>query len=132
MKIAFVTDDGKSICAHFGRAAYYLVVEVNEKKEVTREMRDKLGHSHFKESHDHEHTSSEGHGFGEQAQSRHVSMLSAIEDCSVVICGGMGRGAVHSIEASGKDLRLTNVRDINQALELFLADDLPNLQELSH
>lgn len=132
MKIAFVTDDGKSICAHFGRASYYLVVEVDEQKEISREMREKMGHSHFQSSHDHEDHSSEGHGFSPQAQSRHASMLDAISDCSVVVCGGMGRGAVQSIQASGKDLRLTNVSDINQALKLFLENNLPNLQELSH
>ncbi len=134
MKIAFVTDEGKTICAHFGRAAYYLVVEVDGKKEISREMREKLGHAHFHNSHDHnqEDHSSEGHGFSQQAQNRHASMLDAISDCSVVVCGGMGRGAVHSIQASGKDLRLTNIVDIDQALELFLADNLPNLQELSH
>ena len=132
MKIAFVTDDGKSISAHFGRAAYYLVVDVNEKKEAGREMREKMGHSHFHGGQDHEDHSSQGHGFSQQSQSRHVSMLEAIADCSVVICGGMGRGAVQSIQAGGKDLRLTNVRDIDQALELYLADNLPNLQELSH
>ena len=34
MKIAFVTDDGQSISAHFGRAAYYLVVDVVDGKET--------------------------------------------------------------------------------------------------
>lgn len=132
MKIAFVTDDGNTISAHFGRAAHYLVIEVAEKKEVAREMRDKMGHTHFQKEKGHEEHSSESHGFSPQSQSRHSSMLEAIADCSVVVCGGMGRGAVQSIEASGKDIRLTDVSDINQALELFLADNLPNREELSH
>jgi predicted Fe-Mo cluster-binding NifX family protein len=132
MKIAFVSDNGENISAHFGRAPYYVVVEVEDKKEVSREKRDKMGHTHFQSSHSHEEHSSEGHGFSPQSQSKHVSMLAAIEDCSVVVCGGMGRGAVQSIKAAGKELRLTEVRDINQALEMFLADNLPNHEELSH
>jgi predicted Fe-Mo cluster-binding NifX family protein len=59
-------------------------------------------------------------------------MLDAIEDCSVVVCGGMGQGAVFSIKASGKDLRLTDVQSIDQALQLYLAGNLPNQLELSH
>jgi len=132
MKIAFVTDDGKSVSAHFGRAAYYLVVNVEDGRETGREMREKMGHTHFQAEGQHEEHSGQAHGFDPQSQARHVSMLDAIADCSVVVCGGMGRGAVQSIQTSGKDLRLTDVSAIDQALELYLAGNLPNLQELSH
>ena len=132
MKIAFVSDDGENISAHFGRAPYYLVIEVEDKKEVSREKREKMGHSHFQASHENAERSGEGHGFSPESQSKHVSMMAAIEDCSVVVCGGMGRGAVQSIQSSGKDIRLTDVGDINKALALFLADNLPNREELSH
>ena len=134
MKIAFVTDDGESISAHFGRASYYLVVEVADGKETGREMRDKLGHSHFQnENHGHEeHAAGQPHGFDPDSQSRHGSMLAAIEDCDAVVCGGMGQGAVYSIQSMGKDLRLTDVGVINEALALYLADNLPNQLGLSH
>jgi predicted Fe-Mo cluster-binding NifX family protein len=59
-------------------------------------------------------------------------MLEAIADCSVVVCGGMGQGAVFSIRESGKDLRLTSEPSIDRALELFLAGKLDNQMELSH
>lgn len=133
MKIAFVTDDGKNISAHFGRAANYLVVSVEDGRETSREMREKLGHVHFhaEESQHEEHTG-EKHGFDPQAQSRHTSMLAAIDDCSVVVCGGMGQGAVLSIQSSGKDLRLTAEPSIDRALQLFLEGKLPNQAELSH
>ncbi len=41
MKIALITDDGKSISQHFGRAPYYLVVTLEDGKEVNRELRPK-------------------------------------------------------------------------------------------
>jgi predicted Fe-Mo cluster-binding NifX family protein len=134
MKIAFVTDDGDTISAHFGRATHYLVVEVVDGSETGREMREKMGHSHFQSEHDHQHEEHAGqpHGFDPASQSRHGSMLAAIDDCSAVICGGMGQGAVYSIQSSGKDLRLTDVSSINEALGLFLADNLPNQLGLSH
>jgi predicted Fe-Mo cluster-binding NifX family protein len=132
MKIAFVTDDGERICAHFGRATHYLVVSVEDGKEIARELREKMGHAHFGGEHHHEDHSGAPHGFDPQSQSRHASMLAVIEDCSVVIGGGMGQGALMSIQASGKEVRLTDISDINQALSLFLAGNLPNLQNLAH
>ena len=53
MKIAIVTDDGKTISRHFGRATHYLVVTAEDGKIIERELREKLGHQHF---------SSEEHG----------------------------------------------------------------------
>ena len=50
MKIAFVTDDGMTITQHFGRAGKYLVVEIEDGKEISRELRDKFGHTHFRTS----------------------------------------------------------------------------------
>jgi predicted Fe-Mo cluster-binding NifX family protein len=133
MKIAFVTDDGENISAHFGRAAHYLVVDIEDGHEIGRELREKMGHAHFHNAeHQHEHQAGEAHGFDPQSQGRHTSMLEAITDCSVVVCGGMGQGAMYSIQTSGKDLRLTDVSEINQALQLFLAGNLPNQVELSH
>ena len=38
MRIAFATDDGEDISAHFGRAQYYLMVDVENGSEVRREL----------------------------------------------------------------------------------------------
>jgi len=40
MKIAVISDDGKTISRHFGRAPYYLVLTVEDGKIVAREQRD--------------------------------------------------------------------------------------------
>ena len=39
MKVAAITDDGKNISLHFGRAQYYLVVTVEDGVIVDRELR---------------------------------------------------------------------------------------------
>ncbi|MEN6409046.1 MAG: cupin domain-containing protein, partial [Anaerolineaceae bacterium] len=64
MKIAFITDDGKSISQHFGRASYYLVLTVEEGKIVNREMRSKLGHNQLGGEH-HEESHGASHGMDE-------------------------------------------------------------------
>lgn len=132
MKIAFVTDDGLEISRHFGRAGKYLVVEIDESKEVGRELRDKMGHQHFVSQHDtHEHASGP-HGFDPESQSKHTSMISVIEDCDVVICGGMGQGAYQSILDSGKQVFMVEDVDINNILNRYLSGGLKSSDSLVH
>lgn len=47
MKIAAITDDGKTISQHFGRAQYYPVATIENGQIVDRELREKPGHAHF-------------------------------------------------------------------------------------
>lgn len=48
MKIAAITEDGKTISNHFGRAPYFLVATIEEGEIVQRELRDKLSHAQFR------------------------------------------------------------------------------------
>lgn len=132
MKIAFVTDDGNIISSHFGRAGKYLVVQIENRKEFNRELRDKLGHQHLSHGEDHHDHSSGQHGFDPASQILHTSMLEAINDCEVVICGGMGQGMYASIVASGKKIFMVNNLTINQALNAFLKDELESSENLVH
>ena len=43
MKNAIITDNGKTISQHFGRASHYMVVTLDEGKIIDRHMRDKIG-----------------------------------------------------------------------------------------
>jgi predicted Fe-Mo cluster-binding NifX family protein len=132
MKIAFVTDDGVIITQHFGRAGKYLVVEIAEEKEVSRDLRDKLGHTHFRQAEkNHTHVEGQPHSNPED-HSKHVQMMAAIEDCDVVVCGGMGMGAFQSIKSLGKEVFMTNTAVINDALKGYLAGELQNMADLVH
>ena len=46
-KIATVTDDGKTISPHFGRATKYAVLTIEDDRIIARELRDKAGHHNF-------------------------------------------------------------------------------------
>ena len=132
MKIAFVTDDGITITQHFGRAGKYLVVEVEEGKEVSRDLRDRQGHKqHHQKGVKNNHFATRDHE-GPAAHSKHVQMMAAIEDCDVVVCGGMGRGAFNSIVSLGKEVFMTNTGDINDALKGYLAGELVDMSNLVH
>ncbi|GAP08946.1 uncharacterized conserved protein [Bellilinea caldifistulae] len=130
MKIALVTDDGKMISRHFGRASQYLVLSLENGEVVSRELRPKL--SHHQKDH-HEAQTHHNHGESEdQHHQRHVSMVEAIADCEVLICGGMGRGAYESMLRLKIKPIVTELTDVDEAVKAFLNGELVDHTELLH
>jgi len=134
MKIAVITDDGKTISKHFGRAQYYLVLTIEEGKIVNREMREKLGHRQFSAEHQNqeEQPSDAGHGTDSNSHLKHISMAEAISDCQVLICGGMGMGAFNSIRQLNIQPFITDLREIDEAVQAYLDGTLANHLEMLH
>lgn len=132
MKIALITDDGQTISQHFGRAPYYLVVTIEEGKEVQREMRDKLGHNHFASQEQGEHNPNERHGFDQGSHDKHTSMAQAIADCEAIICGGMGAGAYESMRQLNIQPVVTDIRVIDEAVQAYVDKKLTDHTELLH
>ena len=131
MKIAAVTDDGTTISQHFGRAAYYSVLTVNNGQITNRELRDKVGHSHFA-AQEQGHDRGTPHGTGPEAQSRHTQMIDAIRDCQVLLARGMGWGARQGLEEAGIKAILTDIEDIEVAVQAYLRGELADHPELLH
>ena len=136
MKIAVITDDGKTISQHFGRAQYYLVATVENGQIVNREMRPKLGHNHFSnQPHEHVHEE-EGHGHhhGHDADShnKHMQMSEAITDCEALLCRGMGAGAYESMKARGIRPIVTDVEAIEEAALAYSRGELRDHIEKLH
>ena len=115
MKIAVVSDDGKTISQHFGRAPYYVVLTIENGQIVSRELRDKLGHSHFANQPHEEEGPGIQHGTGAASHNKHLMMSDAIIDCEALLCGGMGMGAYQSMLARGIKPVVTDFQDIDQA-----------------
>jgi len=131
MKIAFITDDGKTISRHFGRAPYYLVVEIQDGEVLNQEMREKMGHTHFAHEDQH-HNNSQGSGMDPDSHKKHNSMAEAIQDCDTLICGGMGMGAYQSMQVFGITPIVTDVTDIDEALQAYLSGNLRDQTEKLH
>jgi predicted Fe-Mo cluster-binding NifX family protein len=135
MKIAAVSEDGVTISQHFGRAVFYVVVTVEDGKIVGREKRDKMGHGQFsRETHDGhgQEADPRGHGFAPAAQDRHVRMAVGIADCQVLLAGGMGAGAYESIRQAGIRPVVTDVTNIDDAVQAYLAGNLKDHVEKLH
>jgi predicted Fe-Mo cluster-binding NifX family protein len=123
MKIAVITDDEKAISQHFGRAPYYLVATIENGQIVQRERRDKLGHAHFSnEPHAAESHGADphGHGFDPAAQNRHARMAAAITDCEALLCRGMGAGAYQSMQQAGIRPVVTDIANIDEAVQAYV------------
>jgi len=131
MKIAAITEDGTTISQHFGRAPLYLVVTVEDGKIVNKETRAKTGHHTFAAHHS-ESAPGERHGYDAGAQTRHASMAETIADCQILIAGGMGWGAYESLKSRNIGPVVTDVENIDEAVNLYLAGKLPNLMERLH
>jgi predicted Fe-Mo cluster-binding NifX family protein len=137
MRIAVVTDDQVTVSRHFGRAHYYLVFTVHDGQIVQQELRDKLGHDQFQHEehdhdHEHEHHHEHGHGYGQHSQDKHSRMMANIGDCQILLAGGMGLGARASLQAVGVKPILTNMHEIDAALQAYLAGQLEDQPKLLH
>jgi predicted Fe-Mo cluster-binding NifX family protein len=132
VKIAAVSDDGVTISQHFGRAAYYVVVTVEDNQIVAREKREKLGHAQFGGEAHPEGNDPRGHGFDPAAQSRHARMAGAIADCQVLLARGMGAGAYDSMRAANIRPVVTDIPTIDEAVGAYLAGTLVDHVERLH
>jgi len=131
MKIAVITDDGKTISQHFGRAPYYVVFTIAEGKITNREMRNKLGHSNFAgEPHEEHHGA--GHGMDEASHNKHAQMAESISDCQVLLCGGMGMGAYVSMQQLNIRPIVTDLLDIEAAVAIYINGNLIDHAEKLH
>lgn len=119
-KIAFPTNNGKTINPHFGRAQYYLVVTLDEdKNELEREQRPKAHHTSDAHHHEPGHHPPEG-------------IFDPLTDCDLLIAGGMGPPAYRNIQQLGINLLLTGERKIEVALKAYLNKSLSHEAQLVH
>lgn len=136
MKIAVISEDGKTISQHFGRAANYLVATIEEGRVVNREMRAKMGHNQFAAGeHSAEAKQHAGHGcHGGDAHShdKHVRMAESITDCQAVICGGMGMGAYESMRRLNIQPVVTDLQNVDEALQAYIDGKLTDHTERLH
>jgi predicted Fe-Mo cluster-binding NifX family protein len=131
MKIACITDDGKNISQHFGRAAHYLVFTIEDGAITHTELRDKLGHQHFAASEAQgEHGA--GHGTDPVSHNRHLSMAQAIADCEALLCRGMGQGAYQSMQHMGIKPIVTDIADAESAALAYAQGKIVDHPEKLH
>jgi predicted Fe-Mo cluster-binding NifX family protein len=132
MNIAAITDDGKTISQHFGRAPYYLVLTVENGRIVGRELRDKLGHAHFVNQPHEPEQPGQPHGMDADSHNKHLRMADAIADCEALLCRGMGMGAYESMRALGIRPVVTDIVAIDEAVMAYIEGNIIDQVERLH
>jgi predicted Fe-Mo cluster-binding NifX family protein len=117
-RIALPTDDGTTLCQHFGRAHYYKVVEITDGKVTSSELRDKFAHVHGEESHGESDVSHE---------EVHGRMADAAHGCDSIIAGGMGMGAMKALTAAVSAVMQTDMCSLDEIVESYRAGVFVNL-----
>jgi len=124
MKIAAITDDGKTISQHFGRAPYYMVVTVEQGKILGRELRHKLGHAQFANGPHPQEEPGQPHGMDAVSHNKHLQMAETIADCEALLCRGMGMGAYESMKRRGIRPVVTDIAAIDDAVLAYASGQI--------
>jgi len=125
MKIALVSDDHQTISAHYGRAQFYEVFTIEAGKVTAHEAFARAnqwltvnngGHAPEHEHHHHDHN----------------AMIVMISDCQVLLARGMGMDAHLSLKEHGIQPIITDIREIQAAVDAYLAGTLIDHPERLH
>jgi predicted Fe-Mo cluster-binding NifX family protein len=122
MKIAVVTNDGRTISAHFGRARAYVVVTVEDGQVVAREQRERPDPDNQEQT---ESATTAGGG-------HHGQAIAPIQDCDVVLSRGMGAGMHLTLQRAHIRPIMTDIVNIDEALKTFMEGRLVNKPDLVH
>jgi predicted Fe-Mo cluster-binding NifX family protein len=100
----------------------FTIFEIAEGQIINQEYRPNNFTGHALGQHqEHQHHGAEHE---EHAQHSHNRILSALNDCEVVIAGGMGRRLLDDLTNAGKKIYNTTQMETRKDVELFLADEL--------
>ena len=109
MIIAIPSDDKQTISPHFGRSRYFIVLEADKNGIKSEHIIDRVA--------------------TQQHQGQAIGLLN---DCDVVIAGGMGIHMSEDLAQAGVMKVLTSEADAQRAAELYLAGDLDSEDALIH
>ena len=122
IKIGVATDDGETVSPHFGMAAFYLVLEIEDGSIKSKELRPKKSHQHHGEGHSDAGTMREGGG----EHHSHAEMLSNVTDCEALIARGMGRPMFDSILQMGIKPYVTKIATAEEVANAYIDGTLDN------
>ncbi|MBI5353642.1 MAG: hypothetical protein HZB50_13455 [Chloroflexi bacterium] len=125
MKIALVTDDHETISAHYGRAQFYEIFTIEAGRVTARESIARTIQQVV--SIDSQHETGEKHHHHD-----HNAMIVPIADCEILLARGMGMGAHLSLKEHGIQPIITDIRELQAAVDAYLAGTLVDHPERLH
>ncbi len=126
MKIAIASENGKTVGRHFGKATLYVVVNIENGKVLSQEIRPKIAHLHPDCSkHKECECGCRNQSCEASVYDRHRTMIIDIFDCSVLLAGGMGWGVREMLASRRIKPVITNCENIEDAVKLYLINNHP-------
>jgi predicted Fe-Mo cluster-binding NifX family protein len=135
MKIAVVTDDGTTVSQHFGRARYYAVFTIEEQRVLGKEMLDRSDTLVPVAEHEVRHgldRELDCHGAGTAAAAAHLRMVQPIEDCQVLVAGGMSWSVRECLLSAQIRPILTDMESLDEVVKAYLDGTIVDHPELLH
>ena len=126
MKVGVVSDDDKTVSAHFGMARHFIVYEIQNGSVVNTEIRQKASHRHNEVMH---------LGVADNPISEanfHETVLSNVRDCEAIITRGMGYGMYSSMTQVGIKPFVTDIPLADKAVQEYIKGTLVNHLERLH
>lgn len=123
MKIAVVTEDGKTVSRYFGRAPYYLVLTIENGQVVSREMRERQWPGRFggnPTGHRYAHGGASGYRNNAEGQAKPARQVEIISDCQILICRGIGQNAHERLLRFKIQPLVTECQAIDEAVQAYL------------
>ena len=130
MKIGIVSDDGKTIAGHLGRARGFVIYDVEGGVVKKRSYLDNTftGHAGYRHGEGH---SDDCQGEHRGEQHGHGPVLRALAGCDAVISRGMGRRIYADLQAAGIQAYVVDETDADRALDHYLKNTLINRPDRS-
>ncbi len=115
-KLAFATDDGETIHAHFGRARYYEIIELNKGEITSRNRVSKFSPHGNPGIGIHDHSSG--------PVDRHTAMFQPLTGADILVARGMGMGAIQNARNLGLEVILCHAKTITSAVQQYVQGQL--------
>ena len=119
-RIAVITEDGERVSSHFGTAQYYEVFHVVGSEIIKVERREKPYNTDPKHVHSRRDDGARRHGRGVSSA---YDKYRPIQDCQILIAGGVGENAYQHLQEFGFQVILKGGK-IKDAVEAYLKGNL--------
>ncbi|PLX22446.1 MAG: iron-molybdenum cofactor biosynthesis protein [Ignavibacteria bacterium] len=118
MKIAIASDDRITVTQHFGRTRGFVVVTLDGETDSREYVENR--HTQHVLGEEHNHSSQPQHAHGHS----HDGILRALEGCSMVVAGGMGRRLRDDMDRVGVSAVITDQQTVDGVISALKAGSL--------
>ncbi len=113
---------------HFRRAQYYLIYTIDDGKIIMQETRTRPGQKKVNGETLEQHN--KPHPTASYSKTRHSNIMDVIMDCDVLLIRGMGKGAYEDLKIRSIQPIITDIQEVQAAVEAYLSGNLIDHLEL--